>query len=84
MYTCMGISTACTNPVLTRVHESTVQKAMCMQVRVRGNGKPPSFGSRMYLLTMMTAALQTIHMAMYLQNQVVSSVLMCTCHATAS
>lgn len=52
MYVSTGIFGASTRPVLTSTQLTTEQNTMCTAVRVSGNGKPPMFGSSMYLLSL--------------------------------
>lgn len=37
---------------LTSSHDTTAQNSMCAAVSVSGKGKPPSFGSRIYLFSL--------------------------------
>src|SRR5690349_3627278 len=66
MYRSKATGCSATRPVLTMVQATMEQKAMWMQVSVKGKGKPPNSGSRMYLFMRMTLADKHIHNSMYL------------------
>jgi hypothetical protein len=52
MYTSLGIAGASMSLTLTSSHDTTAQNSMWVAVSVNGKGKPPSFGSRMYLFNL--------------------------------